>query len=602
MSMELLHISCNIETLALVSPRFPSFSSGFNSTLFGSRRVTLSPAHLGRRAAAVSVSAQLGNPNTNPSPSASNHDGRISLAQGFIAEFLQHEVGLSAADSESISSNSPKYARMIVDSVRDLDEWNSWKGNEDAEGSEGLGFKEKVICMVKQKGDDGKVAFLESLGLSLSSAMYLAHYLSSESLPVLLCKVKYLKEIFFSGSDDGGLVGKYARRMMLYLSIRIDEDVQQTLSFFEKIKARRGGLDMLGSEDASFRFLIESFPRLLLLSQESDIKPTVEFLVSIGISRDCLGKVLLLFPPIMLVKTKEIKRKIAEDLGKVNVVNQDSGNILLKYPWILSTSIQENYQHIVSFLEGERVPKVDIDHAIRRWPLLLGCSTSNVKIMVNELAKLDVRNKKLGKVISKVPQLLLCKPQEFLKVVSFVGDLGFQKETVTQILCRCPEIFGCSIEKTLQRKLVFLTRFGVSKSQFPRIIRKYPEFLIYDTDRTVLPRLKYLMEKGLSEKEIAFMVRKFSPILGYSIDKVLKPKLEFLVNSMNKPVSEVVDYPRYFSYSLEKRIKPRFWVLKGKNIESTLQEMLGKNDEEFATDFMGLGTLSHQSSNEHASL
>lgn len=104
-------------------------------------------------------------------------------------------------------------------------------------------------------------------------------------------------------------------------------------------------------------------------------------------------------------------------------------------------------------------------------------------------------------------------------------------------------------------------------------------------------RLKYLMEIGISEREIAFMIRKFSPILGYNIDQVLRPKLEFLVNSMEKPVKEVIEYPRYFSYSLEKKIKPRFWVLKGRNIECTLQEMLGKNDEEFAADFLGIGGL-----------
>lgn len=44
-----------------------------------------------------------------------------------------------------------------------------------------------------------------------------------------------MKEIFFSGSNEGGLIGKNARRMMMHLSIPIDEDLQQTLSFFEKV-------------------------------------------------------------------------------------------------------------------------------------------------------------------------------------------------------------------------------------------------------------------------------------------------------------------------------------------------------------------------------
>lgn len=59
---------------------------------------------------------------------------------------------------------------------------------------------------------------------------------------------------------------------------------------------------------------------------------------------------------------------------------------------------------------------MDIDHAIRRWPLLLGCSASNMEMMVKEFDKLGVRDKRMGKVIPKMPQLLLCKPQEFIKV------------------------------------------------------------------------------------------------------------------------------------------------------------------------------------------
>ncbi|CAN8233776.1 unnamed protein product [Cochlearia groenlandica] len=586
MFMELFsRASCNCETLALISLPLQSINFVSASIFVSTRRVTLFPTYHGGRVA-VSASLQHGDSNPSSNSSQSNHEEHISLARDSISGFLQQEAGLSKADSDFVSENCPKYTRMIVEGVRDLDEWNSWKGSGE---SEGLGFEEKVVYMVKQKGDGGKVAFLESLGLSLSSSMYLAHYVSSESLTKLLYKVKYLKEIFFSGSDEKGLVGKYARRMMIYLSIPIDEDVQQTLSFFEKIEARRGGLDMLGSVDVSFRFLIESFPRLLLLSEEDDMKPLIEFLESIGIPKDCSGKVLLLYPPIMLSKTEETKRRVAAALDKVCTMSKDPGKVLLKYPWILSPSIQENYSHIVTFLESESVLKMDIDHAIRRWPLLLGCSTSNMKLMVKEFDKLGVRNKRMGKVIPKRPQLLLCKPQEFLKVVSFLEDLGFEKEIVGQILCRCPEIFGCNIDKTLQKKLIFLTSFGVSSTHFPRIIKKYPEFLIYDAEKTVLPRLKYLMKIGISERELAFMIRKFSPLLGYSIDKVLRPKLEFLMNSMEKPVKEVIDYPRYFSYSLEERIKPRFWVIKGKNIECTLQDMLGKNDQEFAADFLGLG-------------
>lgn len=99
------------------------------------------------------------------------------------------------------------------------------------------------------------------------------------------------------------------------------------------------------------------------------------------------------------------------------------------------------------------------------------------------------------------------------------------------------------------------------------------------------------MKIGLSKKDVGFMVRRFSPLLGYSIEVVLRPKLEFLRDVMKKPVSELREYPRYFSYSLEKKIKPRYYVLKERNLECSLKDMLAKNDEEFAAEFMNVGGM-----------
>ncbi|KDP25036.1 hypothetical protein JCGZ_22571 [Jatropha curcas] len=507
-----------------------------------------------------------------------------------ISQFLQ-EFGISTEDSSSIASNCPKYAKMLFDSVKDLEELNAWKSTI-ADGREFgvLGFQEKLVYMAKEKGDNGKVAFLESLGLSLSSAMNVARYVSSESLLGLIHKVKYMKGVFFSGSDYKGLIGKNARRMMMHLSIPVDEDLQQTLSLFEKIEARRGGLNMLGSFDASFHYLVESFPHILVLPLDSHLKPLVEFLESVGVPKEHIGSIFLLFPPIILCDIKSIKRKVLV-LEKLGAVGEDFGKILQKYPWILSTGIQDNYKEIISFCNMEKVAKKSFDKAIRSWPHLLGCSTSKLKVMLEQFEALGVKDKKLGQVIAKSPQLLLRKPEAFIRVVSFLKDLGFDEESVGKILVRCPEIFGLSIEKTVRRKVEFLISIGVSEEHLPRIIKKYPEVLVSDVNRTLLPRMKYLMEVGLSRKDIAFMVRRFSPLLGYSINKVLRPKYEFLVNTMEKTVEDIVDYPRYFSYSLEKKIRPRFWVLKGRNIECSLQDMLDKNDEEFAAKFMDDGRM-----------
>lgn len=77
---------------------------------------------------------------------------------------------------------------------------------------------------------------------------------------------------------------------------------------------------MLGSRDATFRYLIESFPRLLLLSLEYHMKPMVNFLESIGVPRGCSRSILILFPPILFYDIeKDIKLSI-QAFKKVSIL------------------------------------------------------------------------------------------------------------------------------------------------------------------------------------------------------------------------------------------------------------------------------------------
>lgn len=86
---------------------------------------------------------------------------------------------------------------MLIESVDDLDDWNSLAAAAAASpgpkgGGDTVEFRKKVSQMAEQKGDKGVLPFLDSLGLSLASASRLARYLStskSNVLPRLIDKV-----------------------------------------------------------------------------------------------------------------------------------------------------------------------------------------------------------------------------------------------------------------------------------------------------------------------------------------------------------------------------------------------------------------------------
>nr|XP_051185198.1 transcription termination factor MTERF6, chloroplastic/mitochondrial isoform X2 [Lolium perenne] len=476
--------------------------------------------------------------------SLSSARGDPREAEAAVAELLR-DHGASPADAAAIAARAPGYAAMLADGVRELDElglWASWSAGAEMGA---LGFGRKVYFMGRSRRDGGVVPLVESLGVRLSSAKLIAPYVAAEGLPVLI----------------------------------------------HRMEARSGGLSMLAQGDVSFPYLIESFPMLLLCSEDNHLKPLIDYLECIGIPKPRISSVLLSFPPIILSDIEnDIKPRIYA-WEKAGIEQEYIGKMLLKYPWILSTSVIENYGQMLLFFKRKQISSTVLGVAVKSWPHILGCSTKRINSILVLFDDLGISKKMLVPVLTSSPQLLLRKTNEILQIVTFFEDMGLDKNAVAKIICRSPEIIASDVDNTLKKKIDFLIDFGVSERNLPRIIRKYPELLLLDIDRTLLPRMNYFLGMGLSKKDVCSMISRFSPLLGYSVDLVMKPKLEFLLRTMKKPLKAIVEYPRYFSYSLEGKIKPRFWVIKGRNIDCSLTDMFAKNDEAFAEEYLGIETL-----------
>jgi mTERF domain-containing protein len=245
----------------------------------------------------------------------------LELQEGRMAvsSFLQ-QMGVSVEESESIASNSPSYLNMLIEGVRDLEQLSSSMNVFNSN----FNYKDKILHIASLKGDKGKLAYLESLRFTLSSSMNVARYISSSSshnntLPSLINKVTSIKQLLFNHhhhdhdhdhDDNHQLLIKNIRLIMCHLSISIDEDMQHTFSFFEKVQAKRGGLNILASQDAAFRCFIESFPRILLLSLNNHISPILDFLQNIGIPAERIPNIILAFPPILLWNVPLLKTRV----------------------------------------------------------------------------------------------------------------------------------------------------------------------------------------------------------------------------------------------------------------------------------------------------
>lgn len=69
--------------------------------------------------------------------------------------------------------------------------------------------------------------------------------------------------------------------------------------------------------------------------------------------------------------------------------------------------------------------------------------------------------------------------------------------------------------------------------------------------------------------------------------ELMKNSLYFFKSEMKRPISELLDYPEYFTYSLESRIKPRYMRVATKGIRCSLDWFLNCSDQRFEERMRG---------------
>lgn len=109
-----------------------------------------------------------------------------------------------------------------------------------------------------------------------------------------------------------------------------------------------------------------------------------------------------------------------------------------------------------------------------------------------------------------------------------------------------------------------------------------PILLVSSVENALIPKLRYLESIGLSRAEAVGMVLRCPALFTFSIEKNFEPKLEFFQEEMRGRLEELKEFPQYFAFSLEKRIKPRHAEVLRSGTRLPLPAMLKSTDQEFS--------------------
>ena len=177
------------------------------------------------------------------------------------------------------------------------------------------------------------------------------------------------------------------------------------------------------------------------------------------------------------------------------------------------------------------------------------------------------------KVVDKWPQVVTCQIDRMEWTVAYLRDWGVD---VPKAVTRCPQLFSLG-EENMEETAEYLQALGLD---VPRVLNAMPCVLAYALEN-LQETVANLDRWGLDAPQVIY---RLPSVLGLNWDRNVCPKLEFLINDMERPVSEVDQFPAFLSYSLKARIRPRYEYLRQhqKNTTWSLSYMLTPNDAKFA--------------------
>ncbi|XP_064941433.1 transcription termination factor MTEF1, chloroplastic-like [Musa acuminata AAA Group] len=174
--------------------------------------------------------------------------------------------------------------------------------------------------------------------------------------------------------------------------------------------------------------------------------------------------------------------------------------------------------------------------------------------------------------------------------ISLLRECGISEQRIAQLVVRFP---GCLLhaEKCIKEAIEYVEELGVSRDckMFPRAL-----LAVVTLSRSRFDaNFATLMSFGWSQPDSLAAFRKHPSILNFS-KKNLSDKMTFLMKEAGFELTYIIGHPVLLTYSLEKRLRPRYEVMnfldqnklldKGYNLVSVVK----LSEEKFRNKFLFL--------------
>ncbi|KAK3026977.1 hypothetical protein RJ639_041738 [Escallonia herrerae] len=313
-----------------------------------------------------------------------------------------------------------------------------------------------------------------------------------------------------------------------------------------------------------------------------ELEEIVGYLESNGVRMDWMGYVMSRCPELLSFSMEEVKTRTNFYLD-MGMNEKDFGTMVYDYPKVLGYLSLEVMNQKVAYLKEFGLGNEDVGRLLAFKPQLMGCSIEERwKPLIKYLYYHRVSRDGMRRILIVKP-MVFCVDLEsnIVPKVQFLRDIGVQEEAIGNVLVKFPPLLTYSLYKKIRPVVIFLlTKAGVSQKDIGKVIALGPELLGCSIAKKLDLNVKYFLSLGIPLRLLGKMIADFPMLLRYNID-VLRPKYRYLRRTMVRPLQDLTEFPRFFSYSLDGRIIPRHKILVENRINFKLRYMLSSTDGEF---------------------
>ncbi|OVA06624.1 Mitochodrial transcription termination factor-related [Macleaya cordata] len=285
--------------------------------------------------------------------------------------------------------------------------------------------------------------------------------------------------------------------------------------------------------------------RLRFTVPPTNINRVPDLLKQSGFSDTHIKDLISRRPTFLSLKNETLKSKL-DLLQELGFSGSALVDLIFKNPKIVESGINSclvpNVKFLLSFLHSNE----NIVKALKRSSWLLSVNFSKtVGYNVEILRECSVGDKQISQLLLNSPRFFTQDPDRLKDHVSRAEKFGFKKGSASFIHAVCT--LNNLSKDTLEAKFDMYKSYGWSESDIVSAFRKSPSFL-------------------------------------HSSEQKIKATMDFFVGELGYDLKDIALKPNLFIFSLDKKLKPRYEVLK----------MLKSRGLESKCDFLSVAILSEK--------